>query len=514
MTEAARRIIALSRLLAHHTSAAEVEPHHLLWAVHADESRGSEILREFDIAAESLRIAFRLPPGDEAIRPDESSLSDRDLPPLDATLTEIIAAAHRRRGEEGRAAELGSEHILFGLMEVPSAVSEWLRNQGLHLDAVHEQVERQSGTPTAPLDVDITLNVTGGSCSERTETFRILDACANRAREGVRVIEDYVRFVLDDAHLTRLLKTWRHEFVQSLSRLGAEAWASRETQADVGTRISTRQEFLRPTLLSVVQANCKRLEEAVRSLEEYGKILSPEFAQELEQLRYRFYTLEKAILNTQFNRERLAGCRLYLLVTEELCDHGAGPAVRESLAHGAKIVQMREKNRTERQLLEQGKRIRAWTREFGGLFIVNDRPDLAVLCDADGVHVGQDDLTVKDARRIVGPEQIVGVSTHTIEQARRAVIDGADYLGVGPVFASQTKQFDQFAGLEFVKQVAAEITLPWYAIGGINAENISQVLAAGATRVAVSGAICGAEQPGVVARRISTGLMCACGDVG
>jgi len=100
------------------------------------------------------------------------------------------------------------------------------------------------------------------------------------------------------------------------------------------------------------------------------------------------------------------------------------------------------------KLAELGCRVREWTRAAESLFIINDRPDLAVLTDADGVHVGQDELTVHQARRIIGPDRLVGVSTHSIEQARTAVLDGADYLGVGPVFPSQTKQFDDFVGLD------------------------------------------------------------------
>ncbi len=139
--------------------------------------------------------------------------------------------------------------------------------------------------------------------------------------------------------------------------------------------------------------------------------------------------------------------------------------------------------------------MRAWTREAGALYVMNDRADLAVVTEADGVHVGQDELSVKEARRIVGPHRLVGVSTHTIEQARQAVLDGADYIGVGPVFPSVTKSFESPAGLELVRQIAAEIALPWFAIGGINAENVDSVLEAGATRIAVSHAILSADDP-------------------
>jgi thiamine-phosphate pyrophosphorylase len=138
---------------------------------------------------------------------------------------------------------------------------------------------------------------------------------------------------------------------------------------------------------------------------------------------------------------------------------------------------------------------------------MNDRPDLAVLAEADGVHVGQGDLTAHEARRIVGSDKLVGVSTHSIEQARQAVLDGADYIGVGPVFSSRTKEFDEFVGLEYVQQVASEITLPAFAIGGIGVANLSQVVDAGASRIAVSSEICSADDVERVAARMKETLL-------
>ena len=143
----------------------------------------------------------------------------------------------------------------------------------------------------------------------------------------------------------------------------------------------------------------------------------------------------------------------------------------------------------DRQLLERAAALREITRAAGVLFIMNDRPDLAVLAQADGVHVGQEDVSVKAARTIVGPDGLVGVSTHSIDQARQAVLDGANYIGVGPTFPSGTKQFDQFPGLDLLRAVADEIRLPAFAIGGIGPENLSEVLQTGIGRIAVSGAV-------------------------
>jgi thiamine-phosphate pyrophosphorylase len=146
--------------------------------------------------------------------------------------------------------------------------------------------------------------------------------------------------------------------------------------------------------------------------------------------------------------------------------------------------------------------LRDKTRATGALFIMNDRPDIALLADADGVHVGQDELPVADVRQLVGPDRLIGVSTHSLEQARQAVADGADYIGVGPTFPSTTKQFAGYPGLELVRQVSREVTLPAFAIGGITAENVPQVLAAGCRRIAVSHAILGAADPAQAARQL------------
>ncbi|MDB5346562.1 MAG: thiE [Schlesneria sp.] len=332
------------------------------------------------------------------------------------------------------------------------------------------------------------------------EIWRILDAAANRAGEGLRVIEEFARFALNDANLSRLLKECRHDLAAALASIPeSNRLAARDTLGDVGTAIGTPSEYARLTPADVARASFKRVQEALRTLEEYGKLIDSALAQRVEQLRYRLYTAEKAVLRTAVVSERLHDRVLYLLVTSQSCPGGLESTVRNALAAGVGIIQVREKQMPDRELLEHARRVRSITQEYGALLIINDRPDLAVLANADGVHVGQDELTVRDARRIVGPDLLIGVSTHSIEQARQAVLDGADYLGVGPTFPSNTKAFDQFAGLDFVRQVASEISLPWFAIGGISSENIATVIEAGAKRVAVSNAICGSANPGQAA---------------
>ena len=169
--------------------------------------------------------------------------------------------------------------------------------------------------------------------------------------------------------------------------------------------------------------------------------------------------------------------------------------VRELAEGGVDVVQLREKGAGDRAILAKAREIREITRRFGIVFILNDRPDLARLAEADGVHLGQEDLSVADARRLLGPDSLIGVSTHSLEQLRIAVRDGANYVGVGPTFASSTKTFAEFPGIAYVREAAQATTLPAFAIGGITLDNVDAVLAAGATRIAVSAALSGADDP-------------------
>jgi len=498
-TPGAMRAMQLAGALARQSKAPLVEPAHLLWALVLDESRGAEILAAHKLSREIL----------ENLLPFAAASAVAELPPaghpgtLNDELEAVLIEARQQAARLGKHAEIGSEHLLCGLASIPSTVQELLTAHGLGAEVAVRRSFEHAGGSADPLPIEIQLGPSAASVTHATDALRILDAAANRAREGLRALEDYVRFALDDRHLTSLLKNWRHRLAAILSGIDFQGLVtSRDTPRDVGTSVKTRREGIRGTLLDVVTANFKRVEEAVRTLEEYGKLVSPAMARPLEELRYELYTIEKGVMLTNAARERLAGRELYVLVSSDLCPRGSGPVIAAALEGGAGIIQVREKKMTDRELVIYGKLVREWTARAGALFIMNDRPDLAVLTDADGVHVGQEELSVRDARRIVGPSRLVGVSTHTLEQARQAVLDGADYIGVGPVFSSTTKSFAQMAGLDYVRQVAAEITLPAYAIGGIGLENCDEVLAAGARRIAVSGAICGAEDPADVARNL------------
>lgn len=178
--------------------------------------------------------------------------------------------------------------------------------------------------------------------------------------------------------------------------------------------------------------------------------------------------------------------------------------VRQALQGGAAIIQLREKEFSAKELMLAGAKIKELCHSYGAKFIVNDRVDVAAALDADGVHLGQDDLPIAFARQILGGSKIIGISTHSLEQALQAQADGADYIGVGPVFATQSKT-DVCApvGLELVRQVTPVIRIPYVAIGGIKLHNVEQVLEAGAKNIAVISEVVGANDITATARALA-----------
>ena len=503
----------------------------LLGLLAEPESRAAIILDRFGVDATAVRRQWP-----ELV--ERLSTSDRDS----ALLQHMLQAAATRLLEHPQRLEFGTEHLLLGLLAVEHEASAWLQGRGISAELMTAEVQRLHGVALGPLDFEEEVLPSNSPRvrqaaglipegqtvrSQRSEVrgqksevpvLRTLDAAANRAREGLRVVEDYVRFQLDDRHLTERLKILRHELTQILSRLPADQlFAARETQADVGTSLATPSEQSRADLAAVVTANFKRLQESLRSLEEFSKLLNSDISAALEQLRYEAYTLERAVAITGDSLGRLAHERLYVLIDGRESLAAFETLARSLIEAGVHVLQLRDKRLSDRELIGRARLLRQLTAgidpRFAGpgedpqpgnrtLFIMNDRPDLAVLSGADGVHIGQDELSVKDVRTIVGPKMLIGVSTHSIDQARSAVLDGANYIGMGPTFASSTKHFAQFPGLDLVRAVTQEIRLPAFAIGGINAGNLLHVIESGSTRVAVSSAVCSAADPAASVRNL------------
>jgi thiamine-phosphate pyrophosphorylase len=201
-------------------------------------------------------------------------------------------------------------------------------------------------------------------------------------------------------------------------------------------------------------------------------------------------------------RTRLAGARLYLVCGSSPDASGLPDLLRDAVAGGVDIVQLREKELADGELVSVARALMALSERVGSLFVINDRPEVAREVGADGVHVGQDDMPVEQVRELVGPDMLIGLSTHApseIDAVDPAVVD---YIGVGPVHATPTKPGRAAVGLELVRYAAEHSPVPFFAIGGLDETNIAETVEAGAGRVCVLRAIADAEAPEAAARAL------------
>ena len=458
------------------------------------ESRAATLASELGLTPEAMLAALGRSPEPPDLEPADDPLTR--LPLLAETRSVLVAASSRAKGVT-RGSSVGTEQILGALLAAGGPVPTTLAGAGLQVAALLARLDAADADAAMPIPLagDITpleIDDPGGE----VDLCRILDASANRAREGLRVVEDHVRFVLDDPALTRRLKEVRHRLADALKGLDPERLlAARDTRGDVGTHIMTTSEQVRENPRAVLIANFKRTAEALRSLEEYAKLVDIWVSGRFEVLRYDLYTLEKLVLTAVAARGTWHDVSLMVLVGGLPTMGDLTWIVEEALAGGAGAIQLREKGLPDREYLTRAREVRILTSKARARFILNDRPDLARLSGADAVHLGQDDVAPRDARRVVGPGLALGISTHDPRQIQKAILDGAGYLGVGPTFTSPTKDFDDLAGLDFVREASRATALPWFAIGGISLANLDEVIEAGARRVAVSSAVLRAEFP-------------------
>jgi thiamine-phosphate pyrophosphorylase len=309
---------------------------------------------------------------------------------------------------------------------------------------------------------------------------RIIDANINRAVEGIRVIEEMARFILEDKKLTNELKA-----IRANVRRVIPAIRERDSEGDVGRESYTANEAKRITLLDVFSANIKRAQEALRALEEFSKLLNPQYGQKFKAARFKLYDLEKR-LYYPISRKMKLDFSLYV-ITDPMRDHLA--VAKQAIAGGAKAFQLRDKIASKKQLLIWAKKIRQLAKKSGVTFIVNDYADIAKESGADGVHVGQDEKSIAKVRKVVGEDKIIGVSVENVRQAKKAQKSGADYVAVGPIFKTPIKAELKPVGLNVLRQVVKSVKIPVVAIGGIDALNISKIYQTGCKRAAVIRAV-------------------------
>jgi len=332
-------------------------------------------------------------------------------------------------------------------------------------------------------------------------TLRTLDAAFNRLVEALRVVEDQYRFRHDRVVicgrwqlLRRHVGQLRCQVEDSVGLLAAhrDVMGDRSRLASGGGPHTHRG--------ALIAANVSRAREASRSVEEMMRLILPHLSEEAQEIRHRIYELESISCALTLRGSRLDDRDLYVLVTEHLCHGDILETTIAAIEGGARMIQLREKTLPASCVLERARQLRDITEQREALLIINDSVEIAYLSGADGVHLGQDDIAPHEARRILGGDAIIGLSTHGPDQAARAAAAGADYIGVGPIFETATKQHRGAVGTEYIQQASEVCELPGYAIGHVDSDTIDEVLAAGATRIAVCTGIIARPDPETAAR--------------
>jgi thiamine-phosphate pyrophosphorylase len=323
--------------------------------------------------------------------------------------------------------------------------------------------------------------------------FRILDANLNRAREALRVIEDIARFHHGDAAASARVKEARHALDRLARPLARELLLARDSERDVGRDGDLPVEGGRP-IRDILAANLKRAGEALRSIEELAKGRFPGLSREAHDRRFDLYVLEKTLSDPS---RRLDAARLYVLLDPSVTSRPLARVAEEAVKGGADLLQLRQKPQVD---LGLAKEIRAAAPD--AIFIVNDRPDVALASGADGVHLGLEDMPIADARRLgIG---IIGATSHSLAEAKRAKAAGADYVSCGPMFATPLKPDLEPRGFRYLAALK-KLGLPFFCIGGITRENASPEL----LRAAVCAGVIGAKDISAAARSIRARLTSA-----
>jgi thiamine-phosphate pyrophosphorylase len=332
--------------------------------------------------------------------------------------------------------------------------------------------------------------------------LRLIDANLNRASEGLRLLEDISRFIINDAPLSVALKSMRHEILGEHFSLQNELLSARNSAEDVAA--FAEEEMRRADLPAIVSANARRVTESLRVLEECSKL--PDLALNpatFKQARFALYELERTLTGKLLRREkRITG--LYVIIdTEIMGERDEEEVCHQAIRGGARIIQLRDKTRSKSKVLAGAQKLREICAHYDVPFIVNDYLDIALASRADGLHLGQGDLPISIARRLLPINKILGCSTTTLEEAVKAEADGTDYVAIGAIYPTPCKADAIVVGLERLCQIREAVSIPIVAIGGINRENAPAVIDAGADAVAVISAVVGEADVQDAARKLA-----------
>ncbi len=320
--------------------------------------------------------------------------------------------------------------------------------------------------------------------------YRAIDANINRVAEGLRVIEDLARFYYNDEPTQATLKKLRHSLSSMFEQERFILY--RDSLNDIGFSSVGAKEMKREGIKDVLRSNLKRVEEGLRVLEELFKLESTDISMGMKKLRYDVYDVEKSMLG-RINR-RILRKGLYLIISES--SQSCEDIARMAVDIGIPAVQLRLKYTSDSDFLSIAMNIRAITAGTDTLFIVNDRLDIAMLSGADGVHLGQRDLPPDKARKILSDQAFIGLSTHSLDQAKKASYLDVDYIGFGPIWHTDTKNdVLEPTGVARLKQCVEQSQIPVVAIGGINKKRLESIEEISCNNIAVISAVRDADDP-------------------
>ena len=329
-----------------------------------------------------------------------------------------------------------------------------------------------------------------------SDQFRIIDANINRLGEGLRVLEEFARMTLNNAVLTQKLKDMRHQTVETGAEIYKKLLQSRDAAGDVGSDMDVTGEKNGREPQGIIAANAKRAQESLRVLEEMAKIKTFNLNTErYRQARFDLYIIEKELVARVLRKNKLDRLNGLYVIIDATWLRGRKPTdvAKQAIKGGSSVIQLRCKECNQGEFLKKARDIQEVCREKGALFIVNDSLEIALAVKADGLHAGQEDMLVVELKKLLPIDMILGYSVRTVEEAKQACEEGVDYLGVGAMFATATKESAEVVGLERISQIKKVVDLPVVAIGGINKRNIKGVMEAGAEAAAVISAVMGAD---------------------
>ena len=320
--------------------------------------------------------------------------------------------------------------------------------------------------------------------------FSLIDANLSRAKEGMRVVEDTARFVLRNETIYAKIRPLRHLLAQLEYLLGSgQRLTGRNFGQDIGGSSPENNLSSRRNFWGLMKANFSRLEEALRVLEEYAKIYLPQHYGYFEKLRRDVYRLEFELLSVTPHY----WLQLYFEAGIVYSLSDSTDELVWLIDHGAKVVQLRNKNGDKNEIYNQAKYLCEYIDKkdkiaFGYtpvLLFVDDCAEVAASLPVAGIHIGQADMPLLQARKILGSSKIIGKSNNNLEQMKASVAEGADYVSIGPIFPTPIKKDRTPVGVEALKKIQKEIFIPWVAIGGIDKKNAPELYAAGANNIAL-----------------------------